>query len=265
MQHSLNPLRTRHFERLVRGRVRRARGASVIAASALIAVAGIASATIPSNNVIDACYTKSGGNLRVIDGTVTKCGKSETALAWNVQGIKGDTGATGATGATGPQGPAGPQGEPGAQGATGPQGPAGDTGATGPVGPAGAAGSAVRWTYDPGHTFAGQDMEKMLEVSLGEGTYAFNGVVNLRGTWEDLPDTNVAFRCELRAGSTVIGGSASRLYSDILSVGVALPLNGVRVVPAGGESVSIWCANSNSDTGFSDGAQLITIKVGGEF
>ena len=37
--------------------------------------------------MIDACYSKSGGALRVIDGTVTKCGKSETSLAWNVQGV----------------------------------------------------------------------------------------------------------------------------------------------------------------------------------
>ena len=72
-----------------------------------LAVGGVAYATIPANNVIDACYSKSGGTLRVIDATVTKCSKSETALAWNVQGVKGDKGDTGDTG---PQGPAGPAG-----------------------------------------------------------------------------------------------------------------------------------------------------------
>ena len=92
------------------------------AVTAVLVFAGIAYAVIPSNNVIDACYSRSGGALRVIDGTVTKCGKSETALAWNVQG---------------PQGPVGPQGPAGPAGATGPQG---QTGADGPAGPAGPAG-----------------------------------------------------------------------------------------------------------------------------
>jgi hypothetical protein len=94
-------------------------------AGALALAGGVAYATIPSNNVIDACYTRSGGTLRVIDATVTNCKASETALAWNVQGPQG------ATGATGPQGPAGP---------AGPAGPQGPTGATGPQGPAGPAG-----------------------------------------------------------------------------------------------------------------------------
>lgn len=102
----------------------------IAAAAVGLAVAGgVAYATIPSNNVIDACYTRSGGTLRVIDATVTNCKASETALAWNVQGVQG------ATGATGPQGPAGP---------AGPAGPQGPTGATGPAGPAGPAGPS--WT-----------------------------------------------------------------------------------------------------------------------
>lgn len=96
---------------------------------ALALAGGVAYATIPSNNVIDACYTRSGGTLRVIDATVTTCKASETSLAWNVQGPQG------ATGATGPQGPAGP---------AGPAGPQGPTGATGPQGPAGPAGPS--WT-----------------------------------------------------------------------------------------------------------------------
>ena len=46
------------------------------AVTAVLIFAGIAYAVIPSNNVRDACYSRSGGSLRVIDGTVTKCGKS---------------------------------------------------------------------------------------------------------------------------------------------------------------------------------------------
>ena len=62
----------------------------LVGAGALALVAGgVAYATIPSNNVIDACYTRSGGTLRVIDATVTNCKASETSLAWNVQGVQG--------------------------------------------------------------------------------------------------------------------------------------------------------------------------------
>jgi hypothetical protein len=90
-----------------------------VAAAALdgaLGAAGVAYATIPTNGVISACYTKSGGSLRVIDSTTGTCSSRETSLAWNVQGAKGDPGATG------PAGPAGPAG------ATGAQGPAGISG-----------------------------------------------------------------------------------------------------------------------------------------
>jgi hypothetical protein len=258
VQPSLNALPTWAITR-----VARARRASVIAVSAIIAVAGVAAATIPSNNVIDACYSRSGGSLRVIDGTVTKCGKSETSLAWNVQGIKGDTGATGATG---PQGPAGPQGPTGATGATGPQGATGAQGPAGPAGPAGAAGSAVRWAYDPGHTFAGQFYEQLLEINLGEGTYVFDATVNLAAAWDDDgPDTTAIMSCQLRAADTVIGGSGATLYSDDPFVATALPLNGSRVIGSGGETIAIWCFNKGSTRGSSSGIQLMVIKVGGEF
>src|SRR5215467_533027 len=78
------------------------------------AAVGIAYATIPSGGVINACYQKSGGALRVIgtDPTVGGggCSNGEQALSWNVHGV------TGATGATGPAGPSGPAGVPSAYG-----------------------------------------------------------------------------------------------------------------------------------------------------
>ena len=85
-------------------------------AAGLLAVGGVAYATIPTNGVISGCYAKSGGNLRVIDATTGSCSSKETSLNWNVAGA---------------QGPAGP---------TGPAGPAGDDGAAGPAGPAGISG-----------------------------------------------------------------------------------------------------------------------------
>lgn len=42
------------------------RGAAVCTV-VIVAGAGVAAATIPTNNLIDGCYAKSGGTLRVID------------------------------------------------------------------------------------------------------------------------------------------------------------------------------------------------------
>lgn len=64
---------------------------AMLAAGAV--AAGTAFATIPdSTGMIHACFTKSGGTLRVIDASVTSCKASETSLEWNVQGIQGDPG-----------------------------------------------------------------------------------------------------------------------------------------------------------------------------
>jgi hypothetical protein len=56
------------------------------------AVTTVVSATIPTNNVITGCYTRSGGILRVIDPRVTSCKSTETLLEWNVQGPVGPPG-----------------------------------------------------------------------------------------------------------------------------------------------------------------------------
>lgn len=91
---------------------------SLVAAAAGIALAigavAIAYATIPGpGGVINGCYLKSGGAVRVIDASVTNCKGTETSLNWNVMG---------------PQGPVGPAGPTGPAGPAGPQGPAGSTG-----------------------------------------------------------------------------------------------------------------------------------------
>ena len=77
-----------------------------IAMAALLcaAVAGVAYAAIPSGGgQINACYKKSGGDVRVVDAEAgAQCAANERALYWAQ---------------TGPQGPAGPAGAPGADGA----------------------------------------------------------------------------------------------------------------------------------------------------
>src|SRR3954468_20471463 len=54
-------------------RFRTQKGAVLFAAGTMIGAlvaGGVAYATIPSNSVIDGCYSRSGGALRVIDSTV---------------------------------------------------------------------------------------------------------------------------------------------------------------------------------------------------
>jgi hypothetical protein len=128
----------------MRGKLSRRMARLVVLVGVLMAVAaGVAWATIPgSTGVINGCYAKSGGTLRVIDGTVTNCTSKETSLNWNVQGAKGDTGATGSAGPVGPAGPKGDTGATGSAGPVGPAGPKGDIGLTGAVGPKGDTGAA---------------------------------------------------------------------------------------------------------------------------
>jgi len=235
------------------------KGALLSAVVGLALVGGAAYATIPSNNVIDACYSKSGGALRVIDGTVTNCSKNETALAWNVQGPQG---AQGPAGPQGPVGPAGPQGPPGPEGSQGPAGPAG------PQGPAGPAGSAVRITFEPSHTFAGSaDFEKIVTTNLAEGTYALVARAELTSSTFSF----IKGSCELHAGSTLqgtlLGGAEGIEDGGGNTKELSLTVIGVASVPSGGQAVSLWCRNSGGQQGGlgPHGADLMSIKVGGSF
>jgi hypothetical protein len=117
-----------------------------LAVAATFAVAaGIGYAAIPgSSGVINGCYGKLTGILRVIDAEAGKtCTSFETPISWNEQGPKGDQGIAGPKGDPGPQGVQGARGEKGDkgdQGAQGIQGPRGDKGDAGPPGPKGDTG-----------------------------------------------------------------------------------------------------------------------------
>src|SRR5262249_48863203 len=87
------------------------RFAKMITAIAVLVVSGLVLtyATIPdSNGVIHACYNKSGGSIRVMYDSVTKCSANETSWNWNVTGPAGPTGPPGTQGLQGPTGPPGP-------------------------------------------------------------------------------------------------------------------------------------------------------------
>lgn len=81
-----------------------------VAGATLAGTVGAAVATIPGpDGVIHACYTLTGGQLRVVD-RASACKASEVSLPWNQRGPAGARGPTGATGARGPTGSTGPAG-----------------------------------------------------------------------------------------------------------------------------------------------------------
>jgi hypothetical protein len=103
-------------------------GAAITVAA--LSVAGIAYAQIPSGGVISGCYTRSGGPLRVVDPSTTKCRSGETSLQWNQQGAPGKDGTNGTNGTNGKDGAPGTNGKDGAPGTNGTNGTNGVSGYT---------------------------------------------------------------------------------------------------------------------------------------
>ncbi|HXK13713.1 MAG TPA: hypothetical protein VNH45_04185 [Gaiellaceae bacterium] len=159
----------------------------LVAGALLVVGVSAAFATIPNNGVINACYARSGGSLRVIDASVTNCKSGETALAWDEHGAVGPVGPqgpAGPAGPAGPPGPAGPAGADGKDGATGPAGPAGPQGATGPAGPSGLAGYEIVTTSVPANGTAlvqGSANCPSGKIVLGGGVSTF-GTINSGGS-----------------------------------------------------------------------------------
>ena len=115
-----------------------------LGAIAALLAAGAAYATIPGGTgVINGCYEKRTGILRVIDADAgAKCLSFETPISWNVGGPTGPKGPQGDPGPVGDKGPAGDKGPTGDPGPAGDKGPVGDKGPTGDQGPQGPAGAA---------------------------------------------------------------------------------------------------------------------------
>lgn len=152
----------------------------VVGAAAAGVVAGVAWATIPgSGGVIQGCYQKNVGNLRVVEAS-SDCKPSELSVSWNQKGEKGDTGAVGPIGATGPPGPKGEQGDKGDKGDIGPQGLTGETGQQGQQGTPGGKGDpgadgAPGPTGPPGPAGPPGGLSGLQLVSLGERTVPASG------------------------------------------------------------------------------------------
>ncbi len=82
--------------------------AAVGAVAASVLAGGIAwAAILGADGVINGCYQKNEGQLRVIDPATTACRSSEVPISWKAQGIegvKGDPGVPGTNGVDGRDG-----------------------------------------------------------------------------------------------------------------------------------------------------------------
>lgn len=67
---------------------------TVVAAAALTAAGGAVALATHDTNTLHACAADRKGALRLVDSE-TSCGKSETPVAWNVQGPQGPQGGSG--------------------------------------------------------------------------------------------------------------------------------------------------------------------------
>jgi hypothetical protein len=199
------------------------------AAVLLAAAAGMALGSIPGDNgVINSCYSRSGGTLRVIDATVTNCKSGETSLNWNRAGAPGPQGLPGPQGPQGPQGPEGdggeaglqgPQGDPGAQGPPGVQGEQGVPGAAGATGADGVSGYEVVQVAVPA-PFAGQEASATAPCPEGkrpvgggfsQTTFGFSGGVTLRRSFP--ADEGAGWHVTVQSPTSGSGGGVITIYA----------------------------------------------------
>lgn len=188
-------------------------------AVAMIGGAVMVVATIPdSSGVIHGCYSRSGGNVRVIDDSVTGCKTGETALAWSVRGPQG------------PQGPAGPKGDTGATGATG------DTGPTGPRGP------SDGFFTNQDHSFTAVSLPTALPgatviaLPLPAGTFIVNAVVGVARSQSSI----VEVLCHLSTSSDPFFSHIQTTFGGVLDSFATLPLT-AAVSLAAADTVSVNC------------------------
>jgi hypothetical protein len=184
---------------------------------------GLAFGAIPGpGGQIDACFTKSGGTLRVIDATTTRCSSKEQSLAWSVQG---------------PQGAQGPKGDPGEKGATGDPGPS----------------DAIVTRQDANVTL-GANFDPITTTNLPAGSWVVSATANALG--------GGSFACRLTAGDQDLDiASDSRVRGTPDSLEAShVSLQG-WVTAAAGHAVQLQCRNGGPEATLIK-STVTAIKVG---
>jgi len=215
----------------------------------VVAATGIVVATIPgTGGVIHACYSRSGGTLRVIDDSVTNCKQGETSLSWN---MKGEPGPTGPAGATGPAGPAGAPGADGAPGVTGPQG------VQGPEGPAGSIAGYQAVALSGGNlNSTGSDVVVSLLLPAG------NWSVSTRVLVQSAGGTEYFVGCSLRSPNPEDSISALESVSTQAqqTSSQVLPMMALVALPTGG-TLEVVCGDSLGQPARWSNAKIVATQV----
>jgi hypothetical protein len=152
--------------------------------------------TTLSQDVINGCYHKTNGKLRIVSDP-SLCKKKEIPIVWNQVGVQGPKGDQGDPGLEGPSGQQGPQGEQGPQGVQGPAGPSGNDGPPGTPGPPGQKGDpgepgpsgvGVLGVYDGNDILVGYFVQLSSRRALGYEVFdpSIPGFFTMRMT-EDRP------------------------------------------------------------------------------
>lgn len=219
------------------------------AAVAIVLAGGVAVAAIPGDGgVIQGCYTKVGGLLRVIDTAKgQKCHSSlEIPISWSqkgqqgAQGIQGPAGQNGAPGERGPQGEQGPSGKDGVDGQNGQPGPQGERGSQGERGPAGEAG-----VDGLGFTWRGA-FDEQVQYTAGD-VVGFQGSAYIATQPAAYPDVPPGAPWEV-----VARGGAGSGYERVTAQAVLTPNSGRTVeafCPPGKAVVGGGWAASGTTTG----------------
>jgi hypothetical protein len=258
-------------------------GLLALAVACLLLVGGVAYAAIPdAAGVIHACYSKSGGALRVSDAG--GCKSTEVALSWNQIGPAGLTWrgewASGSSyqprdavlyqgssyiaifanqGSTPPnsnwmllaskgeKGDKGDTGTAGAQGPTGPQGPQGPKGDKGDTGDAGPAGTSTGYSATGGvHPLAGT--ETIVSKTLPAGNYVLFARVDV--DHKSTVDTGVG-GCDIPGDSEDLS-----LRNDYSNAVIAL----TSTVAHSGGAIELKCTETSGDFEVNS-AHLTAVKV----
>jgi hypothetical protein len=195
---------------------------------ALLAAGAVAYADIPDSGVINGCYLKSTGSLRVIDKDTTNCRVSETAISWNQLG---------------PTGPSGPTG------ASGPSGPTGPSGATGPS-DAYEATAAVPVPVDFFFT-------TLTSLDLAAGNYSISAALEVEDTAQ-----GAIFFCRLHVPANDFADEGANTSAAHARSAIAL-VGDIALAAAG--TVTLDCKSSNGSsvgsTSFASG-QMVALAVG---
>jgi hypothetical protein len=239
---------------------------TVVSTTSLVFIGAVLTyATIPApDGVIYGCYNKSGGSIRVIDNAVTGCSSNETQLTWNRTGPQGPIGLQGPSGPTGATGAAGPLG------ATGPAGPAGATGATGPAGPAGTGGLPVAdFVSSAVGVFPKDVAAPVVWKTVPAGNWIFVATVSgLGALGVELAPTSVVRRVEMFChlqddlGGIIGTANSAGTYDGLYTKHAVTMTGGISVASGQSRTITAYCLVGGV-SGKYDGAQMLTMKVGG--